>query len=232
MKPSRSSGEENSSRDRRTNKSSVDIEESCSVAILTRERIFSRVESAGCERTDRAVEAGRDWPVCVSEGNLANGSRAHFVHKVLSFAVYGGVEEFAERVEEEDPGQHTGENLELRIVMLQMHEFVSDHCIGLLVVEEGQETARQEDASLFPPHRQRDHLIRFDQTKAHGRDTFEFSQPIDVLLNPRRFIGKFARSEPPDHGRVPEPPYEHGDYCGESETPNDRPEDGERNPVP
>ncbi len=162
----------------------------------------------------------------------ANGSGAHFVREVLSFAVYSGVEEFAERVEEKDPGQHTGENLELRIVMLQMHEFVSDHRIGLLEVEKGQETARQEDASLFPPHGQRDNLIRFDQTNVHGWDTFEFSQPIDVLLNPRLFLGKSARREPPNHGSVPEPPNEHGDRSGDGETPNHRPEDRERNPVP
>ncbi len=128
--------------------------------------------------------------------------------------MHRGVEELAERIKEEDSGEDPRENLELGIMVLQMHQLVRDDGLNLIPLEEGYETTGDQDVPFLTANSHRDRVVRFDDSHPNARHALELSEKGHMLLEPRLIRAEVPRGEPADYGRVPKPPHEEGDDRG------------------
>ena len=86
-----------------------------------------------------------------------------------------GIEELAERVEEQNSRQDPGEDFELRIVVLEVHELVGDDAVELVFLQELEEPTRKENAPVLAAYRHGQGVVRFHDADLHAGDILELS---------------------------------------------------------
>src|SRR5438093_11364104 len=115
-------------------------------------------------------------------GGLARRPAAHFIRQVFPFTMNRRVEELAERIKEQDARQDAREYLELGVVVLQMHELVSDDALDLVLLEKLQKPSVNEHGASPSPDGNGDCFVRFDDAGANALHPLETPQAAQVFL--------------------------------------------------
>src|SRR5881296_4587468 len=165
-------------------------------------------------------------------GGLACRPAAHFIRQVFPFTMNRRVEELAERIKEQDAGQDAREYLELGVVVLQMHELVSDDGLDLVLLEKLQKPSGNENSAPPSTDGHGDCVVRFHDTDSNQWHSLELPHEVHVLLKPRLPQVCGARRELPDYGVVAVAPDQEGDDGRRRQAAHHRSENRQGHAVP